>query len=166
MSTTVVEREQGRRRPGPDPAVIRRGVAGGALLAVAGHLAVAALAPGAGTVVMLLMAAACLPCALHLWAHGDRRTWWGLGACAGLMVVVHSVLMAGHAHGGVAPVGAAAADVHALMWALTWLETAVAAVCLVAPAADTADTADTADPTTDSPTTSSAAPTRPTWETR
>ncbi|WP_447644509.1 hypothetical protein [Nocardioides zeae] len=153
MSTTVVEREPGRQRPGPDPAVIRRGVAGGALLAAAGHVAVAALAPGVGTIAMLLMAAACVPCALHLRTHGDRRTWWGLGAGAGLMVVVHSVLMAGHAHGGAGPAAAAAVDVHALMWALTWLETAVAAVCLVAPAAD-------------SPTPASAAPTRPTWENR
>lgn len=155
MSTTVVEREQGRPRPGPDPVVIRRGVAGGALLAAAGHLAAAALAPGVGTIVMMLMAAACLPCALHLWAHGDRRAWWGLGAGAGLMVVVHSVLMAGHAHGGAATTATAAADLHALMWALTWLETAVAAVCLVAPAADTPASA-----------TASTTPTRPTWETR
>ncbi|WZH51234.1 MAG: hypothetical protein PIR53_14565 [Nocardioides alkalitolerans] len=145
MSTTVVERPQDRQRPGPDPVAIRRVAAGGALLAAAGHLGVAAVAPGAGTLVMLLMAAACLPCALHLWTHGDRRTWWTLGACAGLMVLVHSVLMAGHAHGGHDPaaVGAGAATAHALMWALTWLETAVAAVCLVAPAADAGTTTST-----------------------
>lgn len=155
MSSTVVERAQDRQRPGPDPVAIRRVVAGGALLAVAGHLAVTALAPGVATLLMMLMAAACLPCALHLWAHGDRRAWWGLGAGAGLMVVVHSVLMAGHAHGGDTSTATAAADVHALMWALTWLETAVAAVCLVAPAADTPASA-----------TASTTPTRPTWETR
>lgn len=55
---------------------------------------------------MLLMAAACLPCAVSVWRRGHERAVQLLFGMALAMVAVHAVLllapgsMAGHGHGG------------------------------------------------------------------
>jgi hypothetical protein len=54
---------------------------------------------------MLLMAAACLPCAVSVWRRGHERSVQLLFGMALIMVAVHAVLllapgtMAGHGHG-------------------------------------------------------------------
>ncbi len=56
-------------------------------------------------VLMVLLAAICVPCAVHIWRHGAVRPLRQVAGAAVLMVAVHSVLLlgaggAGHAHGG------------------------------------------------------------------
>ena len=60
---------------------------------------------------MLLMAAACLPCAVAVWRRGHDGAVQLLFVMALAMVAVHAALLlapgalAGHHHGAVAPVG-------------------------------------------------------------
>lgn len=61
---------------------------------------------------MLLMAAACLPCAVFVWRRGHERSVQLLFVMALAMVAVHAVLLlapgstAGRGHGGMDPMGA------------------------------------------------------------
>jgi peptidoglycan/LPS O-acetylase OafA/YrhL len=84
-----------------------------ALLALASAgVHVLALATGdppspAQVLVLLGMALACLPCAVHLALLPRRRTWVQAAAVSAAMVVAHPLAAAagGHAHHGAAPGG-------------------------------------------------------------
>lgn len=51
-------------------------------------------------VLMVALAAVCLPCALHIWRHGHVRSLHKVTASAVAMVAVHAVLLIGAGHGG------------------------------------------------------------------
>jgi hypothetical protein len=56
-----------------------------------------------GSLVMVSMALACLPCAWHLWRHPTPRTWGLTAAVDGGMLLLHAQMLSTaphHAHGG------------------------------------------------------------------
>lgn len=60
------------------------------------------------SVLMLALAAVCLPCAVHIWRHNRVGALRRVMACAVSMAAVHGVLLlcggsGGHAHAGVPP---------------------------------------------------------------
>ena len=60
------------------------------------------------SVLMLALAAVCLPCAVHIWRHNRVAALRRVMACAVSMAAVHGVLLlgagsGGHAHAGVPP---------------------------------------------------------------
>lgn len=84
---------------------------------------------------MLLMAAACLPCAVTLWQRGHERAVQIMFTMSLVMVAVHTALllgpgsMAGSHHGGSHPISTLAVGPHpqpAAMLAVIALELAVA----------------------------------------
>jgi hypothetical protein len=93
-----------------------RWAAAAAAVGGAAHLA---MVPGGGWMAALgsAMAAACLPCAWHLWRRPSLRAARAVIAMSLAMVLVHGVLVlsgghgGGHAHGH--QPGAGAADAHA-----------------------------------------------------
>ncbi|MCZ2804831.1 hypothetical protein O2W18_06960 [Modestobacter sp. VKM Ac-2983] len=60
-----------------------------------------------GSVVMVLMAAACLPCAWHLWRSPSGSVWRFTALVDAAMLVLHAQMLgesSGHAHhGGASP---------------------------------------------------------------
>ncbi|GAA4737206.1 hypothetical protein GCM10023328_17250 [Modestobacter marinus] len=107
MTTAVVA-----ARPGA--LALGRVAAGLAVASAAVHLL---LADGSlGSVAMVLMAAACLPCAWHLWRHPTGSVWRLTALVDAAMLVLHAQLLGGspsrHAmHGMHAEAGSGA-----LMW--------------------------------------------------
>ena len=99
----------------PGALALGRVAAVAALGSAAVHLAL--LDDGSlGSVVMLLMAAACLPCAWHLWRHPTGSVWRFTALVDAAMLVLHAQLLGGsssrHAmHGMHAEAGSGA-----LMW--------------------------------------------------
>ncbi|MCZ2849128.1 hypothetical protein [Modestobacter sp. VKM Ac-2978] len=70
-------------------------VAAGLAVASAVHLL---LVDGSlGSVVMVLVAAACLPCAWHLWRHPTGSVW-RFTALDGAILVLHAHMLGGSAH--------------------------------------------------------------------
>jgi hypothetical protein len=56
-----------------------------------------------GSLVMVAMAAACLPCAWHLWRSPTAAVWGTTAAIDATMLVLHAQMLApaaGHAHHG------------------------------------------------------------------
>lgn len=63
------------------------------------HLLTAVAHPGTVRLLMFALTPVCLVCAVHLWRGGaGLATWCFALAMAGAMVLVHLLLMAGHAH--------------------------------------------------------------------
>jgi hypothetical protein len=92
--------------PRPAPVATARSLGRvGAALAVASatvHV-LQADASSLGSVVMLVMALACLPCAWHLWRSPTAAVWGMTAALDVAMLAVHAELLAGasgHAHHG------------------------------------------------------------------
>ena len=68
------------------------------------------------SVLMLALAALCLPCALHIWRHNRVAALRRVMACAVSMAAVHGVLLLGagsgaHAHAGAPPSNVAGPNV-------------------------------------------------------
>jgi hypothetical protein len=95
-------------------------------------------------VLMLALAAVCVPCAVHIWRHGRVTALRRVMASALLMVVVHGALLlgngaSGHSHSAgmpAAPVAPDAPDASGAAWLLAVigmeLTTALLAATLVA----------------------------------
>jgi hypothetical protein len=95
---------------------LRAWLAALALLGAGAHAGAGLIDSGPGlTVVFEVMAAACVPCAVHVWRHDSTRALFLMGVTAAAMVLVHLVLMA-PAHGG-----------HGSLAVLTVVESLVAA---------------------------------------
>ncbi|MGY1631100.1 hypothetical protein ACI784_05235 [Geodermatophilus sp. SYSU D01186] len=91
------------------PRTVRGAAAAAALGSAAVHvLALATGAPpsSAQVLVLLGMAMACLPCAVHLALLPRRRAWVQAAAVSAAMVGAHPLVAAGHAHHGTAGGGA------------------------------------------------------------
>lgn len=58
-----------------------------------------------GSVAMLLMAAACLPCAWHLWRTPTGSVWRVTAMVDTAMLVLHAQLLGDPAHGSMAGMG-------------------------------------------------------------
>ena len=136
-----------RAGTGRPSGLLARSCAAVAVAAVGAHLWMAwehRAVPWQG-VLMLLMAAVCLPCAVEVWRRGHGRAVQLLYSMALAMVAVHALLLlaprgaGGHQHGGTASMGAGSVgagsvgaggglgDVHAgTMLAVIGLELAVA----------------------------------------
>ena len=65
-----------------------------------------------GSLLMVLMALACLPCAWHLWRHPTLAVWGTTAVVDATMLLLHAQMLAGvthHAHGAASATGT-------LMW--------------------------------------------------
>ena len=91
-------------RPGPVSPARSLGRVGAALAVASAVVHVLqADASSLGSVVMLGMALACLPCAWHLWRSPTAAVWGMTAALDVAMLTVHAQLLAGasgHAHHG------------------------------------------------------------------
>jgi hypothetical protein len=96
------------------PAVLGRVTAGLALVSAAIHLLT--LDPGSlGSLATLAMAAACLPCAWHLWRSPKTTVWQLTAGLDAAMLLLH--VQAGPATSHAHPVGAPSPEGTPLMWA-------------------------------------------------
>ncbi|BCW77387.1 hypothetical protein [Arthrobacter sp. NicSoilB11] len=91
------------------------------------------------SVLMLALAAICMPCAVHIWRHSRVGALHQVTAAAVAMAAVHAFLLlaaggAGHAHAGAPPSSVAPADGAAELLLVIALElaTALLAAALVA----------------------------------
>lgn len=90
-------------------------------------------------VLMIALAAVCVPCTIHIWRHSRVGALHQVTGSALAMVALHAVLLlgaggAGHAHGGRSPSGAVDATGAAQLLLVIGLEltTALLAATLVA----------------------------------
>lgn len=91
------------------------------------------------SMLMIALAAVCVPCAVHIWRHSRVGALRQVIGSALAMVALHAVLLlgtggAGHAHGGRSPSGAVNTDGAAQLLLVIGLEitTALLAATLVA----------------------------------
>ncbi|WP_448627644.1 hypothetical protein [Geodermatophilus sp. URMC 64] len=89
-------------------ALLGRFAAGLALASAAVHVALLDAA-SLGSLVMVAMALACLPCAWHLWRHPSAAVWGATAAVDGAMLLLHAQTLAAGTH-------SAAMHAPALMW--------------------------------------------------
>jgi len=92
--------------PPPRAVALGRAAAGLAVTSALVHLLL--LDASLGSVVMVLMAAACLPCAWHLWRNPTGSVWRFTALVDGAMLVLHGQLLSGssgheHMHSAAAP---------------------------------------------------------------
>src|SRR5881275_2829528 len=112
----------------PTPAAALGKVAAGFALASAVVHLLLLDAASLGSIVMVGMALACLPCAWHLWRHPTRGVWGMTAAVDAGMLVLHAQMLTTVTHH--AP-GAPAAQ-HGLMWTGLGLVTSQLALAGVA----------------------------------
>jgi hypothetical protein len=96
----------------PRAAALGRVAAGLAVTSAVVHLL---LVDGSlGSVVMVLMAAACLPCAWHLWRSPTASVWGFTALVDGAMLVLHAQLLGGS--GGHEQMAGMSHSPSSLMW--------------------------------------------------